>query len=274
MASKVVIKDMLDSNLEWQTLAPLAFSHPVNIDVSENGEVTFTFDNIMLPDSSSNEPESHGFITYRIDLISGLAAGTSIYNTAKIYFDANPDVVTNTAINTIYSCNSVLQNLSLQTEVCEGTSLTGEILDSPSNVQFEWNLIGLETQTGSSLDFVTDTSGVFDLDVTASANSCSADTSFVITTYPEPFPQIMPSINLCSGDSVLIFGVYETNAGNYFTTVQNVNGCDSITSQELIALPFIPTEIIDTTYICAGDSTLIFELTRPLQEFTLIPCKQ
>ena len=55
----------------------------------------------MLPDSNANEMESHGFVRYRIKLKPELAIGETIENTAHIYFDYNPAVITNTAINTI-----------------------------------------------------------------------------------------------------------------------------------------------------------------------------
>jgi hypothetical protein len=53
----------------------------------------------MLPDSSSNPEGSIGFIQYRIKPISNLPVGTQIENTAHIYFDFNPAIVTNTTVN-------------------------------------------------------------------------------------------------------------------------------------------------------------------------------
>jgi hypothetical protein len=51
----------------------------------------------MLPASSVNEPESHGYIVYRIQPKSDVVVGETIHNTASIYFDYNLPVLTNDA---------------------------------------------------------------------------------------------------------------------------------------------------------------------------------
>lgn len=101
-AFNVVIRDQLDPNLNWHSLTPLAYSHDMSIEISPDGEVSFIFNDIMLPDSNVNEIASHGFVKYEIKLDEGLPLGTSIYNTANIYFDYNPAIVTNTTVNTLY----------------------------------------------------------------------------------------------------------------------------------------------------------------------------
>jgi hypothetical protein len=50
----------------------------------------------MLPDSTTNEPRSHGFVQYAIKAQQPVPDNTLISNTAYIYFDFNPAVVTNT----------------------------------------------------------------------------------------------------------------------------------------------------------------------------------
>ncbi|MFT5822601.1 MAG: putative repeat protein (TIGR01451 family) [Crocinitomix sp.] len=101
-AFKVVIRDQLDPNINWHSLTPLASSHEMTIELGFDGEVSFIFNDIMLPDSNINEVASHGFVKYKVKLNEGLSVGTSIYNTANIYFDFNPAVVTNTTVNTLY----------------------------------------------------------------------------------------------------------------------------------------------------------------------------
>ncbi|MFT5823160.1 MAG: hypothetical protein ACI8ZM_004420 [Crocinitomix sp.] len=61
----------------------------------------------MLPDSNVNELASHSFLKYRIDLLPDLDLGTVITNTAHIYFDANPAVITNTTINTLFDPDAI-----------------------------------------------------------------------------------------------------------------------------------------------------------------------
>jgi hypothetical protein len=101
-AINVVIKDQFDENLDWNSFELLGYSHDIELAMSVDGEISFIFNDIMLPDSNVNEIASHGFVKYKVDLLPGLPLETSIFNTAYIYFDLNPAVVTNTAINTLH----------------------------------------------------------------------------------------------------------------------------------------------------------------------------
>ncbi len=83
----------------------------MQLEMDIDGEVSFIFNDIMLPDSNVNEVGSHGFVKYSINLIPGLPLETSILNTANIYFDLNPAVVTNTAINTLHVDGSGIEEL-------------------------------------------------------------------------------------------------------------------------------------------------------------------
>lgn len=100
-AFTVVIIDTLASHLDLTTLRPGASSHAYVLDVYGHGILKFTFPNILLPDSTVNEPASHGFVQFSIGQKEGNTAGTAIHNSANIYFDFNPPVATNTVLNTI-----------------------------------------------------------------------------------------------------------------------------------------------------------------------------
>jgi hypothetical protein len=54
-------------------------------------------------------------------------------------------------------------------------------------------------------------------------------------------------IELCEGDSLLIFGEYRMEAGTYFDTLLTTNGLDSIIAQELHVIPSIIENQIVTT---------------------------
>ncbi len=99
-AIDVRIKDTLDANLDINTLRIVNSSFPVQTAI--NGQVLeFFFKDIWLPDSTSNEPASHGFVTYEIQPKPGLPDYTEIKNTAHIIFDFNDAIVTNTTTNTM-----------------------------------------------------------------------------------------------------------------------------------------------------------------------------
>jgi uncharacterized repeat protein (TIGR01451 family) len=93
-AFTVVIRDTLPEELDIKTIRPGAASHAYDFDVSGNGVIKFTFNNILLVDSFTNEPGSHGFVKFRIAQVRDLLPNTLINNDASIYFDFNPPIVT------------------------------------------------------------------------------------------------------------------------------------------------------------------------------------
>lgn len=100
-AFNVVIRDELSEYLDLASVRPGAASHPYKFDVATNGELIFTFENIMLPDSNVNEINSHGFVKFKVAQQSNLDFGTQIYNSAAIFFDFNAPVITNETLHTI-----------------------------------------------------------------------------------------------------------------------------------------------------------------------------
>lgn len=106
-AINVKVKNLLDANLDPTSIKILGSSAPVQTNIDGNGMATFMFNHIMLADSTHDEPNSHGFVTYKINLKPSLAAGTQIHNTAAIYFDYNAAVLTNTVLNTLQTATGV-----------------------------------------------------------------------------------------------------------------------------------------------------------------------
>ena len=100
-AYDIYILDTIDADLDMNSFEILASSHAMVPSILQDNVVRFTFSNIMLPDSNTNEPMSHGYVSYRISPRSGVADGAVINNTAGIYFDYNPAVITNTTLHTI-----------------------------------------------------------------------------------------------------------------------------------------------------------------------------
>lgn len=97
----VVLRDTLPATLDPSTFRPEGASHPYTWEVSGTGVAVFTFANILLPDSTTNEVASQGYVTFRIRQQPGLPDGTLIENKAHIYFDFNEAVITNIAWHTI-----------------------------------------------------------------------------------------------------------------------------------------------------------------------------
>lgn len=100
-ASFITITDTLSPNLDPTTFRVLASSHPMTWAMEGAGIVKFHFADINLPDSTANEPASHGFVKYSIQAKPNLQLGDEIKNTAYIYFDFNEPVVTNTTLTEV-----------------------------------------------------------------------------------------------------------------------------------------------------------------------------
>jgi uncharacterized repeat protein (TIGR01451 family) len=94
-AFNIVVRDTLSDQLDVSSLEIIGASHPYQFNLKDNKYAAWTFNDILLPDNKTNEPASHGYITYRIKPKSTLQSGEKIYNSASIYFDFNLPVQTN-----------------------------------------------------------------------------------------------------------------------------------------------------------------------------------
>jgi uncharacterized repeat protein (TIGR01451 family) len=129
-AENIFLLDTLDTDLNITTFRPFISSHPVMFDVIGN-IVKFSFNNIQLPDSATNEAQSMGFVSYAIELDQNLIEGSQITNEAGIYFDFNSVVMTNQTLNTV--------DLNLEVEAPEIIASAFEIFPNPA-----WNNVTLK----------------------------------------------------------------------------------------------------------------------------------
>lgn len=141
-AYDIYLIDTLDSDLDHATFSVVTSSHTMVTTLTNNGRVKFAFDNIFLPDSTTNEPESHGFVKYRIMQQPNLAPGTMITNTAHIFFDYNPAVVTNTTLNTIQF------PLAIEPRPVENTTETLQLFPNPAH-EVVWIQLPKATPAGT-----------------------------------------------------------------------------------------------------------------------------
>jgi PKD repeat protein len=100
-AVNIYLLDTISPFLDLTSLKVLSSSHPVITSILTGNILRFEYNNINLPDSNSNEVESHGYVTYKISQKNTIPNYTEITNTAGIYFDFNAPVITNTTLNTI-----------------------------------------------------------------------------------------------------------------------------------------------------------------------------
>jgi hypothetical protein len=89
------VEDVLDNQLDETTFEMLNASHSVNTKRIGN-QLTWHFYSTHLPPTSVNPENSQGYVYFKIKPKAGYAIGDIIPNTAEIFFDFNPPIVTNT----------------------------------------------------------------------------------------------------------------------------------------------------------------------------------
>lgn len=94
-ATFVRVEDILDAQLNPESLRMIASSHNYVLE-RINNQLVWKFENIHLVPKVVNENASIGFIHFKIKTNPGISIGDIIPNTAEIYFDFNPAIITNT----------------------------------------------------------------------------------------------------------------------------------------------------------------------------------
>lgn len=126
-AVNITVLDELSADLDANSFQLLGTSH--NATVSKNGnQLSFLFANIMLADSNSNEPASHGYINFRVNANAGLLPGHSILDKADIYFDFNSPVATNDATLLLINPLSILESNTANTAFVSPNPVSDEFV--------------------------------------------------------------------------------------------------------------------------------------------------
>ncbi|RED42851.1 putative secreted protein (Por secretion system target) [Winogradskyella eximia] len=108
-AINVTIDNVLDPKLDKTTFQMLRASHSYGIE-RDFDALTWQFNNINLADETTDEPNSHGFVYYKIKPLAGYEIGDIIPNTASIIFDFNTPVITNTFNTEFIAPLSITEN--------------------------------------------------------------------------------------------------------------------------------------------------------------------
>jgi hypothetical protein len=100
-ALNVRLVDTLTTLLDLTTLQTIAASHNYIETRTDENVVEWLFPEINLPDSTSDEPGSKGFVTFTIHPTSDVGLNDIISNVASIYFDFNEPIITNVVEQTV-----------------------------------------------------------------------------------------------------------------------------------------------------------------------------
>lgn len=169
-AIDVEILDTIDINFDINTFQFLSASHLTDVSIDANRKVSFMFNDINLPDSISDEPGSHGYVSFRIYQNANLDPNTVLNNTAYIYFDNNLPITTNTVSNIIECYILPDTNITI-------TNNQLSVLNSASNT-YQWFLDGTLLPLEINADIQITGEGLYSVDVTNSFG-CQSTSSYI-----------------------------------------------------------------------------------------------
>ena len=162
-AYTVIVTDTLDYNLDIAQNYSNPLSHEKYLEFSSkivkspNGKschkFSWRFNNILLPDSNTNEAASHGFISFNMSIDKDAKVGTLIRNRAFIYFDYQEPILTNTALNRI-SLNTGINKLTAVDQINIHPNPAHEIINLTNPFKSEVNVAIFNTMGQSISNFV------------------------------------------------------------------------------------------------------------------------
>lgn len=240
-AFNVKITDFLDSHLDYATFRTIGASHDYEVTLNEYGAAIFEFDNILLPDSTTNFLGSQGFVKYQILPKTGLPNYTPIFNEAHIFFDQNPAIVTNETESILVEklpLETVVQN-----PIChDAQDGFVQLLPELYAVDYEWSTGGndfeiLDLNDGEYSVTVTDLDGRWLFDTTLSLmnppvlalnpfstpsgmSDMEGTAGLLVTGGVAPYSYLWDTEPTQTTESIL-----NLTAGDYTVTVVDAVGC-------------------------------------------------
>lgn len=132
-AEYVTIENELEPELDERSIQFTLMSHEGQIQM-QGRSIIWSFPHINLPDSNSNEAESHGFVEYKILPRTNIPDAQVILNNAEIIFDFEAPVKTNTVLRTTKEKRSELEigQLIIRPNPLEDLSVLTLDINTPS----------------------------------------------------------------------------------------------------------------------------------------------
>lgn len=139
-AFNIVVRDTLSALLDVTSLRFLETSHPATAALKNNNQLIWNFDNILLPDSTTNSAASNGYVSFSIKPKSTFVTGDTIKNSASIYFDYNPPIKTNVEKTRVSNTN---------TNICAGSTVI--FTSKQTGISYQW-----QVNAGNGYENITD----------------------------------------------------------------------------------------------------------------------
>ena len=193
-AFNVTVIDTLSENLNLFSLRILETSHPYELQIDAGNIVRWNFNNILLPDSTTNEPESHGFIYFKINTKNNLIDGDQIPNLAAIYFDFNDPILTNQVVTEI-------KDILINTEDLSTLPFTTQLQPNP-------------TSHAARLVFELEKPEKLEINL--------------FNELGQKVTSVLPSQTLAIGEQTIEFSLLSVPSGIYFLTIKTETGTKTI----------------------------------------------
>ncbi|WP_170110538.1 T9SS type A sorting domain-containing protein [Flavilitoribacter nigricans] len=259
-AFNIRITDELHPLLDINTFRVVSASHRYRAEI-EDRMLTFYFDDILLPDSTTDLTGSQGYVLFQINALPDLEEGAQITNQANIYFDRNEAIVTNEVVNTFVSYICTELRAEIQQTICTGETFEGYAASGIYVDQFT-TINGCDSTRTLILTVLESSSATINREICAggnvegysisgtytdtftAANGCDSTRTLVLTVNENISTTI--SREICAGGNVEGYDA----SGTYTDTFTAANGCDSTRTLVLIVNDNISTTI--SREICAG----------------------
>ena len=159
---------------------------------------------------------------------------------------------TDTITQTVVIPSSTAPSNSGDMAICEGDSTSLSIIGATSQ---SWYPSSGLSDTASANPIASPLSTTLYY-IASEIGSCTFLDSILVTVGLPSLTSINPHDSICAGDSILIFGVFQSTPGLYHDTLSSITTCDSIIERTLVVLPTYTAT--DSMSICPGDSVLVF----------------
>ncbi|MDZ4844459.1 MAG: PKD domain-containing protein [Chitinophagales bacterium] len=220
----VEVRDTLSEHLDISTFEPVAQSHAGTLVLKDERILIWTFYNILLPDSHTNEPASHGFIQFDIQPQAQSPHGLVIENRAAIYFDYNPPIITGMTRGVISLIDtSCFVQLPDTLAGCVGQYLELKTVGG-------MNPIWSDGQAGDSISITITADALYS--VFTSSGNCIDSASVFVKAHSLPVASILIDgiYEICTGDTLSLTAAggisYLWNNGESTSTIQIHDAAD------------------------------------------------
>jgi len=189
--------------LDMSSFEFVSSSHSVSYNLDNLGNLAFDFSNIYLPDSTTDFIGSMGYVKFKVNYNSSVR-NLPVNNFARIYFDQNPPILTNTNVFVRTECSHFV-NVTMDTVgFCAPDSLLVVNDDFGVGFDYLWIANGDSSFQTDSTNLFVSNSGVNIFTLVLNNSHCSFDTLIGYNVdWETPLVNLnMTDTNVCYGQSI------------------------------------------------------------------------